>query len=610
MREEGSEYEYLPIEDYGVIGDLYTVALVGRNGSIDWCCLPHFDSPSLFAALLDRRKGGRWQIASTHRGSRRQLYFPDTNVLITRFLGDEGVGEVMDCMPVEENVPRRQKAEYHQIVRQVKAVRGAVTFRLLCEPAFDYGRQSHQVHLSEGGAVFSTSGMSVGLVSPIPLSRTDMGVSAEFTLKPGETVSFVLRQAEMANDRTVLRKPTESEQLVEPTIRFWQRWLARCAYRGRWRETVNRSALALKLLTYAPTGAIVAAPTCSLPELIGGSRNWDYRYTWIRDASFTIYAFMRIGFTEEAGHFMEWLEARLREARPHGRLQVMYGINGEHTLNEELLTHLEGYRGSGPVRIGNAASRQMQLDIYGEMMDSVYLFNKYGSPISHDMWNSLIPILDRMASQWSEPDDGIWEMRTGRQQNTHSKVMCWVALDRALRLSAKRSLPVDRNKWDGLRDEMYATIMEKGWNPDKKSFVQCFGSDNLDAATLLMPMMKFISPTDPRMLSTLEAIRSELVSDSLVHRYRPEAGIDGLHGSEGTFSMCTFWLVECLARAGNVEDARLIFEKALGYANHLGLYGEEIGRSGETLGNFPQAFTHLGLISAAYNLDRALDGRK
>jgi GH15 family glucan-1,4-alpha-glucosidase len=607
--EEEADYAYLPIEDYGVIGDLHTVALVGTNGSIDWFCLPHFDSPSLFAALLDRRKGGRWQIGAARPGARKQLYFPDTNVLITRFLGDDGVGEVMDCMPVEEKVPHLQNAEYHQIVREVKAVRGQVAFRLFCEPAFNYGRDPHEVHVIEGGAVFSSRGMTVGLVSPVPLARTANGVCADFTLQAGESVSFVLRQAEKAEAGSVLRAPKEAERLVEPTIRFWQKWLSRSVYRGRWRETVNRSALTLKLLTYAPTGAIVAAPTCSLPETIGGTRNWDYRYTWIRDASFTVYAFMRIGFTEEARYFMEWLEARLREAKAAGGLRILYGIDGGPSPREESLSHFEGYRASGPVRIGNAASGQSQLDIYGEMMDSVYLFNKYGSPISHDMWQSLMPILGWIADNWSQPDDGIWEMRAARRQNTHSKMMCWVALDRALRLSAKRSLPIDRQKWEPIRDTIYSAIMEKAWDPGMRSFTQSFGSGNLDASALLMPMMKFISPTDPRMLSTLEAIRANLVSDGLVHRYRPDAGLDGLQGTEGTFSMCTFWLVECLARAGKADEARLIFERMLGYANHLGLYGEEIGRHGETLGNFPQAFTHLGLISAAYNLDRALDGR-
>ncbi|MDB5048971.1 MAG: hypothetical protein JWO30_2042 [Fibrobacteres bacterium] len=605
---EKPDYDYLPIEDYGVIGDLHTVALVGMNGSIDWCCLPHFDSPSLFGAILDKHKGGRWQIAAVHPGSRKQMYFPDTNVLITRFLGAEGVGEVMDCMPVEEDVLPREKAEYHRIIRQVTAVRGAVTFRLFCEPAFNYGRDAHEIHVSEAGALFSATAMAVGLISPVPLTRVAKGVGAEFILKAGESLSFILRQAEKADNRTLLSRPTESEQLVQPTILFWKRWLARSRYRGRWRETVDRSALTLKLLTYAPTGAIVAAPTCSLPESIGGGRNWDYRYTWIRDASFTVYAFLRIGFTEEARHFMEWMAARLREVKPRGRLQIMYGINGEHALDETILSHWEGYRKSGPVRIGNGAYGQHQLDIYGEMMDSVYLCNKYVTPISHDLWHSLTDILEWMVEHWRDADEGIWEMRGGKRQNTHSKVMCWVALDRALRLSAKRSLPIKRAAWEKERDEIYRTVMDKGWNPKLRSFVRSAGSADLDASCLLMPMVKFISPTDPRMISTLDAIQRDLVSDSLVYRYRAESGVDGLKGPEGTFSMCSFWWVECLARAGKLEEARLTFEKMLGYANHLGLYAEEIGQGGEALGNFPQAFTHLGLISAAFNLDRALNG--
>jgi GH15 family glucan-1,4-alpha-glucosidase len=535
------------------------------------------------------------------------MYFPETNVLITRFLSDEGVGEVLDCMPVEEKTPKQTCAKYHHIIRQVSAVRGSVTFRMYCEPAFNYGRDRHSILVDGRGAVFSTRAMVVGLLSSVPLERTAKAVTAEFTLKAGESISFVLRHAERADDTTVLREPTESERLVQPTILFWKRWLARSRYKGRWREAVNRSALTLKLLTFAPTGAIVAAPTCSLPETIGGKLNWDYRYTWIRDASFTVYAFMRIGFTEEAHQFMQWMEARLREAGPHGKLQIMYGINGEHQLQETVLSHWEGYRGSGPVRIGNAAYGQMQLDIYGEMMDSVYLYNKYGTPISNDMWESLIRILDWMIKHWREPDEGIWEPRTGRRLNTHSKVMCWVALDRALRLSGKRSLPLNRPAWEKQRDAIYDAIMKKGWNPELKSFTRAFGSSELDASCLLMPLVKFISPTDPRMLSTLDAIQRELVSDSLVYRYRTGAGRRRL-GREGTFSMCTFWYVECLARSGRVEEARLIFEKMLGFANHLGLYAEEIGIGGEALGNFPQAFTHLGLISAAFNLDRALEG--
>jgi GH15 family glucan-1,4-alpha-glucosidase len=602
------EYRYQPIEDYGVIGDLHTVALVGKNGSIDWCCLPHFDSPSLFAALLDRKKGGRWQIAALHEGQHKQLYFPDTNVLITRFLSPDGVGEVMDCMPVEENIPHREKARYHQIIREVKAVRGEVGFGLYCEPAFNYARDPHAVHLAPEGAVFESASMTVGLMSPVPLRKAGHGVAAEFTLKAGESVVFVLQQAERGDERRVLRAHSDTSRLVRPTIDFWQRWLSRSRYSGRWRETVHRSALTLKLLTYAPTGAIVAAPTCSLPEVVGGERNWDYRYTWIRDAAFTLYAFMRIGFTQEAHDFMEWFEARLKEAGPEGRLQIMYGINGEHELKELHLDHLEGWRGSRPVRIGNGAHTQDQLDIYGEMMDSVYLYNKYGEPISHDLWENLRGLLGHLVDHWKEPDEGIWEVRSQRRQFTHSKLMCWVALDRALRLAGKRSLPVDRLAWEKTRDEIYQTIMDKGWSRTRKSFVQSFGTRDLDASLLLMPLMKFIAPTDPRMLSTLDAIEKDLVTDCLVYRYNLDKVEDGLNGEEGSFSMCSFWLVECLTRAGRVEEARIVFEKMLGFANHLGLYSEEIGPGGELLGNFPQAFTHLGLISAAYNLDKALDG--
>ncbi len=603
------EYRYQPIEDYGVIGDLHTVALVGKNGSIDWCCLPHFDSPSLFAALLDRKKGGRWQIAALHEGQRKQLYFPDTNVLITRFLSPDGVGEVMDCMPVEENVPHLEKAKYHQIIREVKAVRGEVGFGLYCEPAFNYARDPHAVHLTSEGAVFESAAMTVSLMSPVPLRKAGRGVTAEFTLKAGESVAFVLRQAERGDERRALQAHRDASHLVRPTIDFWKRWLARSSYTGRWRETVHRSALTLKLLTYAPTGAIVAAPTCSLPEVVGGERNWDYRYTWIRDAAFTLYAFMRIGFTQEAHDFMEWFEARLKEAGPEGRLQIMYGINGEHDLKEIHLDHLEGWRGSRPVRIGNGAHKQDQLDIYGEMMDSVYLYNKYGEPISHDLWENLRRLLGHLVDKWKEPDEGIWEIRSKRKQFTHSKLMCWVALDRALRLAGKRSLPVDRLGWEKTRDEIYQTIMDKGWSRTRNSFVQAFGSRDLDASLLLMPLMMFIAPTDPRMLSTLDAIEKDLSTDCLVYRYNLEKVEDGLKGEEGSFSMCSFWLVECLTRAGRVEEARIVFEKMLGFANHLGLYSEEIGRGGELLGNFPQAFTHLGLISAAYNLDKALDGR-
>ncbi|HUG54814.1 MAG TPA: glycoside hydrolase family 15 protein, partial [Vicinamibacteria bacterium] len=445
------------------------------------------------------------------------------------------------------------------------------------------------------------------------------GVAADLVLSEGQCAVFVLGRLEPGGDPAVLLSEAEGEALVEATVAYWRRWLAHCTYRGRWREVVNRSALALKLLTYAPTGAIVAAPTCSLPEALGGERNWDYRYTWIRDAAFTLYGLLRIGFTEEAGQFMGWLEARCHELGPDGSLQIMYGIDGRHTLTEETLGHLEGYRGSSPVRIGNGAYDQLQLDIYGELMDSVYLYNKYGAPISYGLWRHLRRLADWVAENWQVPDEGIWEVRGGRRHFVYSKLMCWVALDRALRLADKRSFPADRDRWLRVRDQIYEEIMSRGWNRQRQAFVQHYDSSALDASNLVMPLVFFLSPADPRNLRTLEAVlrrpaEGGLVSNSLVYRYNLSEYADGLKGEEGTFNICTFWLVEALTRAGRVdrallERARLTFEEMLGYANHLGLYAEETGPRGEALGNFPQAFTHLALISAAFNLDRALGSR-
>jgi len=600
--------KYPRIASHGLIGDLHSAALVSTAGAIDWLCLPYFDSPSVFASILDSAKGGFFQIAPLHEGQHKQLYLPDTNVLLTRFLSSEGVGEVCDFMPIHRDAHGVYRRGVHQIVRVVRAVRGRVRFRLTCRPAIDFGRRPHAVILDARGAVFDSDGLDLGLISPIPLTRDGDGVVAEFVLDARESLTFVLRQVEDWTSQPNLLEALDGTEAYDRTITFWRNWIAQSQYQGRWREMVQRSALVLKLLTFDPSGAIVAAPTCSLPEELGGVRNWDYRYTWIRDAAFTLYAFLRLGYTSEASRFMSWLTARITEDDgPCGPIQIMYGIDGRKDLPETVVGHLDGYAGSRPVRVGNAATGQLQLDIYGELIDSIYLYDKYGEPIGYDVWKQLVRMGEWVIANWTSPDEGIWEVRGGRRQFVYSKLQCWVALDRLLRLAEKRSLPLDRARFGTTRDAIYEAIMTRGYDSKRATFVQAFESDALDASNLMMPLMRFLSPTDPRMLGTIDRTLTELTSDSLVHRYEIGKGAgDGLTGKEGTFSICTFWLVEALARAGRIDESRFIFEKMLTYANHLGLFSEEIGPTGEALGNFPQAFTHLGLISAAFALDRSL----
>ncbi len=596
---------YQPIEDYGVIGDQHTVALVGRNGSVDFMSFPRFDSPTIFAALLDDENGGRFELCPTKgEPKRRQIYLPDSNILLSRFLFEDGVSEVSDFMPVD----REEHA--HDLVRRAKSVKGEIEFRMVCRPKFDYGRTGHRIEeRTDGEFLFSPEkpGLpALRLRCSVPARVENGAVLAEFTLRTGESASFVLEEAR-EHEESPSASPEYVSESFKSTLNYWRKWIGRSQYRGRWREMVNRSALLLKLLTYKPTGAIVAAPTFGLPEVIGGERNWDYRYTWIRDASFTLYALIRLGYTEEAAKFMHWIEDRCDELEPDGSLHIMYGINGEHELTEEELAHFEGYNGSSPVRIGNGAYDQLQLDIYGELMDSVYLYDKYGDPISYDLWKNLVRLLSWVCEHWKRPDEGIWEVRGGRKEFLYSRVMCWVAMDRGIRLAGKRSFPAPVNEWLTCRDEIYRDIFENFWNGERQAFMQYKGANVLDASSLLMPLVRFISPVDPHWLSSLKAIEENLVYDSLVHRYCvSEGAFDGLVGEEGTFSMCTFWYVECLSRAGDLEKARFFFEKMQGYANHLGLYSEELGSQAEHLGNFPQAFTHLSLISAAYDLNRRL----
>ena len=602
---------YKPIDEYGVIGDLHTVALVGTDGSIDWCCLPSFDSASVFAAILDDKKGGYFKVSGIDNGTQRQSYHPETNVLMTHFSSPDGVALLEDFMPMEGMPGRQGQPHLPFIIRRVTGVRGVRRMRMECFPAFDYARRSHRIIPAKNGVVFESEGRDrLGLSLSIPYDIVGNGVVAEFDIYAGESICFGLGRLGPKLRGPASLSNVDAQQQLNQTLDYWRRWLSRCTYTGRWREMVLRSVLTLKLLTYAPTGAIVAAPTCSLPESVGGERNWDYRYTWLRDAAFSLYALMRVGLTEEAGHFMKWLEARTNELSEDGMPQIMYTLEGKHIIPEETLGHLEGYRGSGPVHVGNDAHNQLQLDIFGELMDSVYLYNKYGSPISYDFWKQIRKMLNWVAANWRQPDDGIWEVRGGRQQFVFSKLMCWVALDRGLRLADRRAFPADRGLWLRERDAIYETIMERGWNPRRRAFVQYFESDVVDAANLLMPLVFFVSPTDPRMLSTIDAVLSDLTSDSLVYRYDVKrAAPDGLgEQEEGSFSMCTFWLVEALTRAGRLNEARFIFERMIGYSNHLGLYAEQVGPSGEALGNFPQAFTHLALVSAAFNLDRVLGG--
>ena len=584
------DQEWTPIGDHGAIGDLETLALVGPEGSIDWMCWPRFDSPSIFGRILDR-DGGYWSIAPSGVANRaRQMYLPNTNILITRFQDAEGVVEIEDFMAIGDR---------RCLVRKVSGIRGCVTMRSELVPRPDYGRT--QPELSS-----DTRGVSIHLPQGDLLVSADTGlrieqaaIMSEFQVDEGEVVMFGL-----GPDIGKTSAPPQS--MFDETVAFWREWISQSRYRGRWREMVHRSALALKLLTHASTGGLLAAGTAALPEQIGGSRNWDYRYVWIRDAAFMLYAFMELGFISEAEAFTKWLQDRLdsRTEIEGPPLRPVYDLDGNHDLDETVLDHWSGYENSTPVRIGNAATDQLQLDIYGELIDSMYLANKHGKGISLDTWNDIARLADWVCAHWDQPDRGIWEVRDGSDRFVSSLLMCWVALERAMRMARQGGWPGDVDRWRASCDEIHALILDRGWNEELGAFTQTLDGDALDASLLLMPLVLFISPTDPKWLSTMDAIGEHLSHDALIDRYKSD---DGLDGADGSFIACSFWYIEALARAGRVDEARLLFEKMLTYTGPLGLYSEAISPTGNQIGNYPQAFTHLSLISAAIHLDEMLD---
>ncbi|MCF2503732.1 glycoside hydrolase family 15 protein [Dyadobacter sp. CY107] len=594
--------EHARIEDYGLIGNLKTVALVSVEGSIDFMCYPAFDSPTVFAKLLDNKTGGSFAIFPQMDGyNTKQLYLPATAVLLTRFFSEEGIAEVTDYMPVDDKMDKS-----NAIVRQVKTVRGKITFQAKCEPAFDYANASHTCEMRDAGVYFHANdadGTLMRLIADVPLQIRKNAGYAEFTLEQGKTAYLVLECGKSQVDE---ENPIEAykKNTYQDTVDFWRNWSKKSSYKGRWTGTVNRSAITLKLLTSREQGSMVAAPTFSLPEVIGGGRNWDYRFMWIRDAAFTMYAFLRLGYTDEATAFLEWIHDRCQE----DKLYLMYTIDGGHNMEEKELAHLSGYQNSKPVRIGNGAQGQNQLDIYGELIDTIYIYNKQHSAITFEFWETIVEQVNVVIEKWKTADHGIWEIRNTEKHFLHSRLMCWVAMDRAIKIGQQRSFPFPENEWKQVRDDIYTDIYENFWNEEIGAWVQHKGAKTVDASVLLMSLMHFISPHEPRWLSTLKVVEEQLGVDVLLYRYKNgETSFDGLEGEEGTFNMCSFWYIESLAKSGEVAKALDSFEKMIGYANHLGLFSEQIGHKAEHLGNFPQAFTHLALISAALEIDKQLD---
>lgn len=585
---------YHPIADYGIIGNLHTTALVSVRGSIDFMCLPRFDSPTVFASILDDKKGGSFSFVCADADTNyKQLYLPGTNILLTRFLSKDGIAELTDFMPIaDENTD-------FAIFRRLKGIHGDHLIKVNIHPAFDYARTGCKVERRADGSGYrmddpSGKQPSMLLLTEAELNITDTGLTGEIKLAAGQNLDFVLTldTGEYFKNNFL--------HYFHKTRDYWTNWSAKCTYNGLWRESVHRSALALKLLTSAEFGSTVAAATFGLPEVIGGERNWDYRFTWIRDSAFTMYAFLRLGYREEAEGFIDWIQQQCME-----ELQLMYGIDGETELTEVDLEHLDGYENSRPVRIGNGAYDQKQMDIYGELIDTIYLYDQAGGSITNEFWRSISGLVEYVIKHWKDEDHGIWEVRSGKQRFLHSAVCCWVAIDRAMKIAVARSLPHPRAEWRKVRDEIHAEIFDNFWNEELQAYSQFKGSNTVDASALLMPLLRFVSSKEPRWLKTFEAIEKKLTADVLVFRYKNEdESADGLEGEEASFTICSFWYAECLARIGRIDEATVVMQKLLGYGNHLGLFSEEIGIHGEQLGNFPQAFSHLSLISAAFQIDK------
>ncbi len=591
----------MKIEDYGFIGNMRTSALIGRNGSMDWLCVPRFDSNACMASLLGEENNGYWRIAPAGAAADelgKQRYWPDTLILETEFTNDQGTVRVIDFMP-----PR---AKYPEVVRIVEGVRGKVAMQARLVLRFDYGRTVPWVWKDAEGLNAVAGPEAMVLRSSVPTHGENLSTAAEFTVAEGERASFVLTWHPSHEPPP---QAIDASRALNQTDLYWREWCARCTYHGEWRDAVMRSLLTLKALTFAPTGGIVAAATTSLPEQLGGVRNWDYRYCWIRDATFTLFSLMEAGYTEESQAWSEWLLRAV--AGDPSQLQIMYGAAGERALPELELKHLKGYEGARPVRIGNAAAEQFQLDVYGELMDAMHLARHVGMRTGANSWRLQRHVLEFVEKHWMEPDEGIWEIRGPRRHFTHSKVMAWVAVDRAVKAVEEFNLEGDVERWRELRLKIFADVCSNGYNAARGCFTQSYGSDQLDASLLMIPLVGFLPATDPRVVGTVRAIQRELTHGGFVYRYHPteSVSVDGLPPGEGAFLPCTFWLVDCLHLMGEHGEARKLFQRLLDLRNGLGLLAEEYDPKYRRLvGNFPQAFSHVALINSAQNLEPAVLG--